>query len=205
MYKIGILALQGNFAEHQHKLEALGASTVQVRYAHQMADSAADRLDALVIPGGESTAIARLTDEGNAPIFGAIKERALAGMPIWGTCMGSIFLAKEIEGSSQGRLALMDIKVRRNAFGPQKRSFETQLSITALGEPDFHAVFIRAPLIVQVGESVEVLASLGDEQIVMARQGHLLASSFHPEMTDDARVHQYFLSMVEAGKSVGVC
>ena len=162
MYKIGILALQGNFAEHQHKLEALGASTVQVRYAHQMADSAAERLDALVIPGGESTAIARLTDEGNAPIFGAIKERALAGMPIWGTCMGSIFLAKEIEGSSQGRLALMDIKVRRNAFGPQKRSFETQLSIPALGEPDFHAVFIRAPLIVQVGESVELLASLGD-------------------------------------------
>jgi 5'-phosphate synthase pdxT subunit len=191
---IGILALQGDFAEHGQILTKCGADTVQVRHAYQLAE-----LDGLVIPGGESTTIAKLTGETTDPIFDAIKTRALQGMPIYGTCMGSIFLAREIEGSSQGRLALMDIKVRRNAFGPQRCSFETDLPIDALGAPPFPAVFIRAPLILSCGPEVEVLAKFGDG-IVMARQDNLLVSAFHPEITDDSRVHEYFLQMVMDAK-----
>lgn len=195
--KIGVLALQGDFAEHRQALEALGAQVLTVRYAEQV-----EEIDGLVIPGGESTAVARLTEEGAAPIFKAIQSRARAGMPIYGTCMGSIFLAREIEGSQQGSLALMDIKVKRNAFGPQKRSFELDLSIPALGEEAFPAVFIRAPLVLSVGPGVEALASVGKEDadaegIVMARQKNYLITAFHPEITGDLRVHQYFLAMVK--------
>ncbi|MDX1985441.1 MAG: pyridoxal 5'-phosphate synthase glutaminase subunit PdxT [Candidatus Obscuribacter sp.] len=193
---VGVLALQGDFSEHEAKLREAGADTRQIRYASQVAD-----LDGLVIPGGESTAIARLTEEGAAVIFATVKERILEGMPVWGTCMGSIFLAEEIEGSAQGRLGVMSIKVRRNAFGPQKKSFECPLEITSLGEP-FPAVFIRAPLITAVGDGVDVLGVLpaelnaGASGIVMARQKNMLVTAFHPELTDDLRVHSYFLQMV---------
>lgn len=193
---VGVLALQGDFSEHEVKLREAGADTRQIRYASQVAD-----LDGLVIPGGESTAIARLTEEGAALIFAAVKERTLKGMPVWGTCMGSIFLAEEIEGSEQGRLGVMSIKVRRNAFGPQKKSFECALEISGLGDP-FPAVFVRAPLITAVGEGVEVLGVLpedlaaGASGIVMARQKNMLVTAFHPELTGDLRVHSYFLQMV---------
>lgn len=193
---VGVLALQGDFSEHEAKLREAGADTRQIRYASQVAD-----LDGLVIPGGESTAIARLTEEGAAVIFATVKERILKGMPVWGTCMGSIFLAEEIEDSEQGRLAVMSIRVRRNAFGPQKKSFQCFLDISGLGEP-FPAVFIRAPLITSAGEGVEVLGVLpedlgaGASGIVMARQKNMLVTAFHPELTADLRVHSYFLQMV---------
>lgn len=203
---IGILALQGDFSEHKNKLEALNdqVKTCLVRYPEQLAD-----LDALVIPGGESTAIAKLTDEGTAPIFGAIQKRIAAGMPVWGTCMGSIFLAKEIEGSSQGRLAAMEIKVKRNAFGPQRHSFEIDLQVKDIEESEkpYPCVFIRAPLFLSVGNGVEVLCTLPPQAgafasgIVMARQGNLLVTAFHPELTADSRVHKYFLDMVTGNRS----
>lgn len=203
---VGVLALQGDFAEHIKMLEQCGVSAIAVRYAEEL-----DLIDGLIIPGGESTAVAKLTDEGSAPIFSAIKARIspkekiggassfsthTKSMPVYGTCMGSIFLAKEIEGSTQGRLAVMDIKVRRNAFGPQRRSFESDLKIDALGAQAFPAVFIRAPVIVECGPAVQVLSAIA-EGIVMARQDNLLVTAFHPEITQDLRVHQYFLGMVK--------
>jgi len=192
---IGVLALQGDFAEHARALTASGAKTVQVRHSWQL-----DQVQGLVIPGGESTAIDKLTADNQDPIFAAIKKKAEAGFPIYGTCMGSIFLAEEIEGSSQGRLALMEIKVKRNAFGPQRFSFETDLQIAGLGDEPFPAVFIRAPLILSCGPAVQVMARL-EAGIVMARQNNLLVTTFHPEITNDMRVHSYFLEMVKQWQS----
>lgn len=212
---IGVLALQGDVSEHARAVEELGTRAIQIRYARQL-----DHIDGLIIPGGESTTIAILTADRKDPIFETIKSRIDLGMPVYGTCMGSIFLAREIEGSSQGRLAAMDIKVRRNAFGPQRFSFETAIDIPALGAEPFPAVFIRGPVILSAGNGVEVMAKVpsdagnargvankagfagetADQYIVMARQGNLLVSSFHPELTDDLRVHHYFLNMVNAAK-----
>lgn len=191
MTMIGVLALQGDFAEHAKMIESCGADALEVRRAAQL-----DLIDGLIIPGGESTAIARLTADGVDCIFDAIKEKAAAGMPIYGTCMGSIFLAKDIEGSSQGRLALMDITVRRNAFGPQKKSSERWIDGPVLGDEPFQAVFIRGPIILACKDNVEVLAAV-EEGIVMARQDNLLVTAFHPEITNDRRVHEYFLTMVD--------
>ena len=190
MTTIGILALQGDFAEHKQIVESCGAKAVLIKHAHQLAE-----IDGLIIPGGESTTIAKLTSNAIDTIFDAIVERAEQGMPVYGTCMGSIFLAKEIEGSTQGRLALMDIRVRRNAFGPQKFSREEHVSIPVLGAEPFPVVFIRGPIITWCGPKVEVFAGV-DEGIVMARQENLLVTAFHPEITDDTRVHSYFLRMV---------
>jgi len=195
MTKIGVLALQGSFAEHIAAIEKCGAQAVDIRHSWQLAD-----IDGLIIPGGESTAIAKLTSDNPDPIFDTIKKRISEGLPVYGTCMGSIFLAKEIEGSEQGRLACMDIKVRRNAFGPQRNSFETSINIAALGSEPFPAVFIRAPIVVSIGTGVDVLASV-DEGIVMARQKNLLVTAFHPEITNDLRVHQYFSAMVDGFKN----
>lgn len=194
MTKIGVLGLQGSFAEHIAAIEKCGAQAVDIRHSWQLAD-----VDGLIIPGGESTAIAKLTGDNPDPIFDTIKKLIEAGLPVYGTCMGSIFLAKEIEGSEQGRLACMDIKVRRNAFGPQRNSFETSIKIDVLGDEPFPSVFIRAPIVVSVGAGVKVLASV-EEGIVMARQKNLLVTAFHPEITNDMRVHQYFLGMVSDGK-----
>jgi pyridoxal 5'-phosphate synthase pdxT subunit len=192
MTMIGVLALQGDFKEHAEMLEACGADAIQIRKVDEL-----QSIDGLIIPGGESTAIAKLTADGADPIFGAIRDRIKAGMPVYGTCMGSIFLAKEIEGSTQGRLALMDIKVRRNAFGPQKFSSEWFLPIPVLGPEPFPAVFIRAPIIVSAGPNVQILSSI-EPGIIMARQDNMLVSAFHPEVTNDTRVHEYFLTMVDA-------
>ena len=191
---IGVLALQGDFAEHAKMLEECGAQASEIRHSWQLKD-----VDGLVIPGGESTAVATLTSDNTDPIFDVIRERAIAGMPIYGTCMGSIFLAKEIEGSHQGRLGLMDISVKRNAFGPQRFSFETMIDVPALGDDSFHAVFIRGPVISHVGADVEVLAEI-DQGIVMARQGHYLVTAFHPEIVSDTRVHKFFIEMVQKAR-----
>lgn len=188
--RIGILALQGDFAEHKSIIESCGADTLLVKHAHQLND-----VDALIIPGGESTTIAKLTGDIATTLFDTITEKARQGMPIYGTCMGTIFLAKQIEGSTQGRLALMDITVKRNAFGPQKFSREEQVSIPALGTAPFPVIFIRGPIITKCGTNVQELARVR-EGIVMARQGNLLATAFHPELTEDTRVHQYFLAIV---------
>lgn len=188
---VGVLALQGAVSEHMRLLDACGAHPVEIKRSKELA-----AIDGLILPGGESTTIAKLTGaEAFDAIMDDIKERALAGMPVYGTCMGSIFLAKEIEGSNQGRLGLMDIKVRRNAFGPQRFSSERQVPIPQLRDEPLNAVFIRAPIILYCGPGVNVMASI-DECIVMARQANLLVTSFHPELTDDALVHRYFLSII---------
>lgn len=183
--KIGVLALQGAFIEHEKMLRSLGADTVQVRLPGQL-----EGLDGLIIPGGESTTMGKLMH--SFELFEPIKNKALNGMPVFGTCAGLIMLAKDINGSSQPRLGLMDIKVERNAFGRQVESFETELKIDALGEVPFTAVFIRAPYIMDVGENVQVLSEY-DGKIVAARQGNMLAVAFHPELTEDRRLHKYFL------------
>lgn len=190
MAKVGVLALQGDFAEHGELLKRCGAELVFVKKAEDLKD-----VDGLVIPGGESTTIAKLTGNTSDPIFDTIIKRAHEGMPVYGTCMGLIFLAKNIEGYEQGRLALMDITVRRNAFGPQKFSREEWAEIPELGNEAFPLVFIRGPIILSAGSQVQVFARV-DEGIVMCRQGNLLATAFHPEITEDIRVHKYFMGMV---------
>jgi pyridoxal 5'-phosphate synthase pdxT subunit len=187
--KIGVLALQGDFAEHQAVLEKLGAEVVQVRLAKQLED-----LSGLILPGGESTTIGKLATE-----FGLMEPLRNFGREhaIWGTCAGAIFLSKDAR-RSQPLLGIMDIVVERNAFGRQVDSFEVDLNIPVVDKNavrPYHAVFIRAPLIESVGAGVEVLASLEDGRIVAAQQGHLLATSFHPELTKDDRFHRYFMEL----------
>lgn len=184
--KIGVLALQGAVAEHIRSLEAAGAEAVAVKQAEQL-----DELDGLVLPGGESTTIGKLMRKYH--FMDAIRSFAGQGKPVFGTCAGLIVLADRIEGQEEAHLRLMDMTVARNAFGRQRESFETDLTIKGIDEP-VRAVFIRAPLIKEVGPEVEVLSTYKDE-IVAARQGHLLASSFHPELTDDYSLHAYFVGM----------
>ncbi|NIK72310.1 MULTISPECIES: pyridoxal 5'-phosphate synthase glutaminase subunit PdxT [unclassified Paenibacillus] len=186
--KIGVLALQGAVAEHIRSLEAAGAEAVAVKRIEELAE-----LDGIVIPGGESTTIGKLIRKYD--FLEALKEFSQQGKPLFGTCAGLIILANKIEGQEDAHLQLMDMVVARNAFGRQRESFETDLPIQGIDEP-IRAVFIRAPLIKEVGSSVEVLSVYNDE-IVAARQGHLLACSFHPELTDDYRLHAYFVDMVK--------
>ncbi len=185
MKHIGVLALQGDFAEHKTALERAGAKAVEVRLPHHLIG-----LDGLIIPGGESTTLRKLMD-----MYGLMQPlRDFAQThPTWGTCAGAIMLAREIVGQ-QVHLGVMDITVQRNAFGRQINSFVTTLHID--GER-YEAVFIRAPLIVSVGEDVDVLSQLEDGRIVAAQQGHLLATSFHPELTNDLGFHHRFLKMID--------
>ncbi|UUZ82552.1 pyridoxal 5'-phosphate synthase glutaminase subunit PdxT [Paenibacillus sp. P26] len=185
--KIGVLALQGAVAEHIRMIEKAGAEGVVVKRKEQLSD-----VDGMIIPGGESTTIGKLMR--TYDFIDSLREFSGQGKPIFGTCAGLIVLAKQISGQEEAHLGLMDIKVARNAFGRQRESFETDLDIKGI-DKDVRAVFIRAPLIEEVAENVEVLATYKD-QIVAARQGHLLAASFHPELTDDERMHGYFLDMV---------
>lgn len=187
--RVGVLALQGAFREHILGLEALGVATAAVRLPKQM-----DDLAGLVIPGGESTAIGKLMR--TYGFYEAIRERHDAGMAVWGTCAGAILMAAEIADAIQDQepLGLMDCVVRRNAYGRQVDSFQAELKIDALGEP-FPGVFIRAPIIESVGPGVEVL-SRHEGLIVAAREGMLLATTFHPELTGDLRVHRYFVEHV---------
>ncbi len=189
--KIGVLALQGDFGEHIAALQKLGVKVVEVRLPKQLLG-----LNALIIPGGESTVIGKLATE-----FGLINPLREFGLhhAIWGTCAGAIFMSKSTN-SPQPLLQLMDIQVERNAYGRQIDSFEAALDIQCLGKIDginlpYSGVFIRAPRIQSVGSDVNVLARSGHGEIVAAQQGHLLATTFHPEITDDLRLHQYFLSL----------
>ena len=187
--RVGVLALQGAFREHMEMVRRLGHEAVEVRRPEQVAG-----LDALILPGGESTTIGKLMES-----FGLrepLQALAASGRPLWGTCAGMIVLARDA-GRPQPLLDLMDVRVKRNAFGRQLDSFETAVPLPVLGEPPFPAVFIRAPSIEAVGEDVEVLGTLADGTIVAARQGNLLATSFHPELTGDPRLHAYFLRMAE--------
>ena len=191
--KIGVLALQGGFLEHQHKLQGLGVDAVQVRLPVQL-----DGLDGLVIPGGESTTIGKM-----AVTYGLIEPLQAFGKThaVWASCAGAIFLSKDVQ-CDQPLLKLMDIELERNAFGGQVKSFETELAIEHVaagweGPKGFHGVFIRAPIIRAVGKSVDIIARLPDGRIVGAQQGRLLATSFHPELTGDDRFHRYFLSLVK--------
>jgi 5'-phosphate synthase pdxT subunit len=200
MHRIGVLALQGAFMEHVNVLRSLGVDAPEVRLPQEL-----DELDALIIPGGESTTVGKL-----AVTYGLvepIRVMADAGRPIWGTCAGLIFLAKTVQGLEQPLLGLMDLTVARNAFGRQVDSFEAEIlapCLDVVSPPDqkgypFPAVFIRAPLITAVGDGVEVLARLDGGGIVAARQANLLVTAFHPELTTDARFHRYFLTMVDNG------
>ena len=189
--KIGVLALQGDFAEHKAVLEKIGVAAVEVRLPEHL-----DGLDGLILPGGESTTIGKLANDYGflEPLrsFGKVKA-------IWGTCAGAILLSKDVH-RKQPLLNLMDITVERNAFGRQVNSFETDIEVPVLnetgqGDRNYHAVFIRAPLIESVYGDARVLSALPDGRIVAADQGHLLATSFHPELTGDDRFHRYFLKL----------
>jgi len=186
--EIGILALQGAFREHQNMLKDCGVRTREIRVPEQL-----EGIGGLIIPGGESTTIGKLMVEFD--LLGPVREMVLAGLPVFGTCAGLVLLAKEIEGSSQPRLGVMDMEVVRNGFGRQVDSFETDLDISAIGYTPFRAVFIRAPYIKTISPNIGILA-VYQERIVFARQGNLLACSFHPELSSDTRVHKYFLEMV---------
>lgn len=191
--KIGVLALQGDFAEHITMLKRLHVETSEVRLPEHL-----NGLDGLIIPGGESTTIGKL-----AIAYRLMEPLRQFGQrhAIWGTCAGAIFISKNI-GRDQPLLGLMDIKVQRNAFGRQIDSFETDLDIPELkqatgSDVPYHAVFIRAPIIESVGGDAKILASVPDGRIVAVQQGHLLATSFHPELTNDTRFHEYFLTLVD--------
>jgi 5'-phosphate synthase pdxT subunit len=191
--KIGVVAVQGAFQEHERIFRDLGADTVFVRLPKHL-----DGVDGLVFPGGESTSIGRLMRDYD--LLEPIRQLGREGLPMLGTCAGMILLAKHIEGEPEPHLGLMDVTVVRNSFGRQRESFETDLDIPVLGKPHFRAVFIRAPHITAVGDGVEVLARYQD-RIVGVKQGNLVALSFHPELTNDYRVHKYFLSLVEAHRA----
>jgi 5'-phosphate synthase pdxT subunit len=187
--RIGVLAIQGDVREHIQALERVGCEAAAVRKAQEI-----EGLGGLIIPGGESTTIGKLIERyGLAEAICGLAERS----PIYGTCAGMILVAKDIVGSDQFRLGLMDISVKRNAYGRQVDSFEADVAIPAIGDPPFRAVFIRAPVIVSLGGAVEALAE-HDGRVILARQGNILVSSFHPELTTDERIHRYFLQMAAA-------
>lgn len=192
--RIGVLALQGDFAEHMAALQRLEVDCLEVRLPGHL-----DGLDGLIIPGGESTTIARLMDIYD--IREPLKRKVLGGMAVWGTCAGMILLAKKLEEDRPQPLGLMDITVHRNAYGRQVDSFEADLPMLFLGKEPFHCVFIRAPKIQSVGPGVETLYALPGAGPVAVQQGKLLATAFHPELTKDTRFHEYFLTRVAAKKS----
>lgn len=185
---IGVLALQGDVEQHIRSLNRCGVKAIPVRFPYEI-----DEIQGLIIPGGESTTVGKLM--ARYGLDKKIVERAQAGMPIFGTCTGMILLAKSIVGSEQPRLGLIDIVVLRNAFGRQVESFEANIDVEVIGPPPVRAVFIRAPYAVEVGSRAEVLAKY-NEKCILVRQNNLLACAFHPELTDDIRIHQYFVDMV---------
>ncbi len=186
---IGVLALQGDFEEHETALAACGASAVQVRTLAQL-----DAVDGLVIPGGESTTISRLLVAFD--LMEPLRRRIRDGMPVWGTCAGAILLASDVPGLDRSPIGVMDMTVERNAFGRQIASFEADLDVTGLDGGPLRAVFIRAPVITRTGDGVDAIACLADGRVVAVREGRLLATCFHPELTGDRRMHALFASMV---------
>ena len=183
---IGVLALQGDFQKHLQTLGKISSADAHpVRTSQEI-----EECDGLIIPGGESTTVGKLM--ARCGLDRAIKRRHAEGMAVFGTCTGMILLAKEIEGSDQHRLGLMDVTVRRNAFGRQVDSFEADLSVPSVCDDTIRAVFIRAPIVTKVGSEVQALATLDTGEVVMVRQGNCLAAAFHPELTEDTRIHEYF-------------
>lgn len=187
MGRVGVVALQGDVREHLRILESLGATAVPVKTADQVAD-----VDALVIPGGESTTIGKMAVRFG--LLGPLRQAVTDGLPVYGTCAGMILLADSVTEGEQPLIGALDVVVKRNAFGRQNESFEADLDISGLDDP-FHAVFIRAPWIEKVGSEVEVLSEV-DDHAVMVRQGPILATSFHPELTGDGRIHRMFLDSI---------
>ncbi len=191
--RIGILAIQGDFLEHKQALAKLEIEASEVRLPGQL-----DGIDGLIIPGGESTTIVQLID-----IFEfrqVLTERVRSGLPVWGTCAGMIAIADKLTDPRPEPLHLMDIEVVRNGFGRQIDSFEQDIQIDEVDGQPFRAVFIRAPVVKSVGKSVKVLATIDNEGPAAVRQGHMLATSFHPELTDDSRVHELFVKMVRGSE-----
>jgi 5'-phosphate synthase pdxT subunit len=186
--KIGVLAIQGDYQEHKNMLEKVGACTVEVRLPHELKD-----LEGLIIPGGESTTIIQLIDiyEMRNPII----EKVHSGMAIWGTCAGMISIAKNLTDKRPEPLQLMDIEVSRNAFGRQVDSFEKYLDIRNIDGPPLKGIFIRAPIVTKVGNGVEVLSEIEPRKPVMVLQDKMLATSFHPELTNDTRIHKFFKNL----------
>ncbi len=195
--KIGVLASQGAFAEHIAILHQLKVEALPIRLPREL-----NGLNGLIIPGGESSSISKLMLDYN--LMNEVRNLAKNGLPILGTCAGMILLANKVSDLNIEPLGAMDITVRRNAFGRQIDSFETELSMPVLGEKPFPGIFIRAPLIEQANSEVEILARLNDGTGVAARQGKLLASAFHPELTDDLRFHQYFMDIVTGHSKSGL-
>ena len=193
MTAIGVLALQGDFREHREAMERLHVPTSEVRLPRDLTG-----LDGLIIPGGESTTILRLML--TSGLLDTLRQYGAQGFPMWGTCAGMILLAKRLDETGIPALQVMDMTVRRNAFGRQVDSFEADLAIPILGNDPFHAVFIRAPIIEDVGPAVEILARLPDGTPVAARERRLLATAFHPELTSDLRLHRLFLDQLVAGR-----
>ncbi len=195
--RVGVLALQGDFIEHIQVLKSIGVEGIEVRKPKEL-----ERIDALIIPGGESTTFGKLAIEYG--LIEPIRDMCMSGKPVWGTCAGLIFLARDV-GRSQPLLGVMNVRVKRNAFGRQTESFEQDLDVPVLAnvrdgsgaDRPFHAIFIRAPLVESVGKGVNVLARLEDGTIVAAQQGNLLATSFHPELTRDTRFHRYFVEHLD--------
>ena len=187
--KVGVLALQGDVREHARAIEAAGGTPVQIKRPSEIGD-----VDALILPGGESTTIGKLLDR--FALLEPLRTRVGEGLPVYGTCAGMILLADEVSGRDPAphRIGGLDISVERNAYGRQVDSFEADLDVAGIEGP-FRAVFIRAPAVTRVGDDVEVLATV-DDRPVLVRQGHLLASSFHPEMTGDHRIHGMFLDQI---------
>jgi pyridoxal 5'-phosphate synthase pdxT subunit len=194
MPKIGVLALQGAFIEHINRLREVGAEAVEVRLPTDL-----EGLDGIIIPGGESTTIGRLMDW--YELIEPIRQMAKSGIPIWGTCAGMIVLATGVDPDSRAQhqpvLQLLDITVRRNAFGSQLDSFEAELDMPQISGEPIPTVFIRAPIVSEVGDGVEVLGRLADGKIIAVRQGNIVATAFHPELTGDKRLHSWFLALVE--------
>ncbi|WP_411558370.1 pyridoxal 5'-phosphate synthase glutaminase subunit PdxT [Plantibacter sp. MPB07] len=193
--RVGVLALQGDFREHAAVLTSLGADVSLIRRPSELTG-----LDGLVLPGGESSVMDKLAR--SFDLAGPLREAITAGLPVYGTCAGLILLADRILDGITGQQSLggLDVSVRRNAFGSQLDSFETDLSIPVLGDPPVHAVFIRAPVVEAAGPAVTPLASLPDGRMVAVEQGNLLGTSFHPEVTGDTRFHAYFLDKVERSR-----
>jgi 5'-phosphate synthase pdxT subunit len=193
---VGVLALQGDFREHIAVLTSLGADVITVRRPEEVA-----LISGLVIPGGESSVMDKLSR--SFGVADALKDRIADGMPVYGTCAGLIMIADRILDGIRGQQSLggLDVAVRRNAFGAQTESFEADLDVPELGDPPMHAVFIRAPVVAELGENARALATLDDGTVVAVEQGNLIGTSFHPEMTADYRFHQYFLDKVAAHDS----
>lgn len=191
MASIGVLSIQGDFLEHRKMLDSIGVESKEVRLPEEL-----ENLEGLIIPGGESTTIVQLID-----IYGLrtpLVDKVNQGLAIWGTCAGMIVVAKNLKDKRPNPLGLMDIEVSRNAFGRQIDSFETDLDIEGMDGPPMHAIFIRAPLVTRIGTEVEILAEVDDGKPVAVKQNRIIATSFHPELTDDSRMHSMFVDIAHS-------